>query len=71
MIAAFDLPEQDKGVVQIDGQVERMHAGMARRTVAIMTRSRQVSGGSRSYPRAVSVFDPGPSFRGDERRLCR
>jgi citrate lyase subunit beta/citryl-CoA lyase len=37
MIAAFDLPEnQDKGVVQIDGRmVERMHAEMARRTVAI------------------------------------
>jgi citrate lyase subunit beta / citryl-CoA lyase len=37
MIAAFDLPEnRDKGVVQIDGRmVERMHAQMARRTVAI------------------------------------
>ena len=37
MIAAFDLPEnKDKGVVQIDGRmVERMHADMARRTVAI------------------------------------
>jgi citrate lyase subunit beta/citryl-CoA lyase len=36
-IAAFDLPEnQDKGVVQIDGRmVERLHAEMARRTVAI------------------------------------
>ena len=36
-IAAFDLPEnRDKGVVQIDGRmVERMHADMARRTVAI------------------------------------
>jgi citrate lyase subunit beta/citryl-CoA lyase len=36
-IAAFDLPEnQDKGVVQIDGRmVERMHAEMARRTVAV------------------------------------
>ena len=36
-IAAFDLPEnRDKGVVQIDGRmVERMHAEMARRTVAI------------------------------------
>jgi citrate lyase subunit beta/citryl-CoA lyase len=35
--AAFDLPEnQDKGVVQIDGRmVERLHAEMARRTVAI------------------------------------
>ena len=37
MIAAFDMPESsDKGVVQIDGRmVERMHAEMARRTVAI------------------------------------
>ena len=37
MIAAFDLAEnKDKGVVQIDGRmVERMHADMARRTVAI------------------------------------
>jgi citrate lyase subunit beta/citryl-CoA lyase len=39
MIAAFDLAEnRDKGVVQIDGRmVERMHAEMARRTVAIAT----------------------------------
>jgi citrate lyase subunit beta/citryl-CoA lyase len=37
IIAAFDRPEnRDKGVVQIDGRmVERMHAEMARRTVAI------------------------------------
>jgi citrate lyase subunit beta/citryl-CoA lyase len=37
MIAAFDLPEnQTKGVVSIDGRmVERLHADMARRTVAI------------------------------------
>jgi citrate lyase subunit beta/citryl-CoA lyase len=37
IIAAFDLPEnRDKGVVQLDGRmVERMHAEMARRTVAI------------------------------------
>jgi citrate lyase subunit beta/citryl-CoA lyase len=36
-IAAFELPEnRDKGVVQIDGRmVERLHADMARRTVAI------------------------------------
>jgi citrate lyase subunit beta/citryl-CoA lyase len=36
-ISAFDLPEnRDKGVVQIDGRmVERLHAEMARRTVAI------------------------------------
>jgi citrate lyase subunit beta/citryl-CoA lyase len=37
MIAAFDLPEnKTKGVVQIEGRmVERLHAGMARRTVMI------------------------------------
>jgi citrate lyase subunit beta/citryl-CoA lyase len=37
IIAVFDRPEnRDKGVVQIDGRmVERMHADMARRTVAI------------------------------------
>ena len=36
-IAVFDLPEnRDKGIVQIDGRmVERLHADMARRTVAI------------------------------------
>jgi citrate lyase subunit beta/citryl-CoA lyase len=37
IIAAFDRPEnKDKGVLQIDGRmVERMHAEIARRTVAI------------------------------------
>ncbi len=37
MIAAFDLPEnKGKGVVSIDGRmVERLHADMARRTMAI------------------------------------
>jgi len=37
MIAAFDLPEnENKGVIQIDGRmVERLHAEMARQTVAI------------------------------------
>jgi citrate lyase subunit beta / citryl-CoA lyase len=37
MIAAFELPEnRDKGVIQIDGRmVERLHAEMARQTVAI------------------------------------
>jgi citrate lyase subunit beta/citryl-CoA lyase len=37
LIDAFDLPEnRDKGVVQVEGRmVERMHAEMARRTVAI------------------------------------
>jgi citrate lyase subunit beta/citryl-CoA lyase len=36
-IAAFDLPEnKNKGVVQIEGRmVERLHAEMARRTVAV------------------------------------
>ena len=36
-IAAFELPEnRNKGVVQIEGRmVERMHAEIARRTVAI------------------------------------
>jgi citrate lyase subunit beta/citryl-CoA lyase len=36
-IAAFDLPEnKDKGVVSIEGRmVERLHAEMAKRTVAI------------------------------------
>ncbi|MBX6426777.1 MAG: CoA ester lyase [Variibacter sp.] len=37
ILAAFEAPEnRDKGVVQIDGRmVERLHADMARRTVAI------------------------------------
>jgi citrate lyase subunit beta/citryl-CoA lyase len=37
IIAAFDLPgNKDKGVVQLEGRmVERLHADMARRTVAI------------------------------------
>ena len=37
VIAAFDLPEnKDKGVIALDGRmVERLHADMARRTVAI------------------------------------
>jgi citrate lyase subunit beta / citryl-CoA lyase len=37
IIAAFDLPEnKNKGVVQLEGRmVERLHADMARRTVAI------------------------------------
>jgi len=37
IIAAFDLPEnENKGVLQIEGRmVERLHAEMARRTVAI------------------------------------
>lgn len=37
IIAAFDLPEnQGKGVIQLEGRmVERLHADMARRTVAI------------------------------------
>jgi citrate lyase subunit beta/citryl-CoA lyase len=37
IIAAFDRPEnQDKGVIALDGRmVERLHAEMARRTLAI------------------------------------
>ena len=37
IIAAFGLPEnKDKGVIQLDGRmVEKMHADMAQRTVAI------------------------------------
>ncbi len=37
MIAAFDLPQnRDKGAIAIGGRmVERLHADMARRTVAI------------------------------------
>jgi citrate lyase subunit beta / citryl-CoA lyase len=37
IIAAFDLPEnENKGVLQVDGRmIERLHAEMARRTVAI------------------------------------
>ena len=37
IIAAFDLPENaTRGVIQIEGRmVERLHADMARRTVAI------------------------------------
>ena len=37
IIAAFDLPEnRDKGVIALEGRmVERLHAEMARRTVAI------------------------------------
>jgi citrate lyase subunit beta/citryl-CoA lyase len=37
IIAAFDLPQnQDKGVIALDGRmVERLHAEMARRTLAI------------------------------------
>jgi citrate lyase subunit beta/citryl-CoA lyase len=37
IIAAFDLPEnENKGVLQVDGRmIERLHADMARRTVAI------------------------------------
>ncbi len=36
-IAAFDLPENaDRGAIMLDGRmVERMHADIARRTVAI------------------------------------
>ena len=45
IIAAFDQPENfDKGVVRIDGRmVERLHAEMARRTVAIADAIAQMS----------------------------
>jgi citrate lyase subunit beta/citryl-CoA lyase len=44
IIAAFDVPENaNKGVMQIDGRmVERLHADMARRTVAIADAIAQV-----------------------------
>jgi citrate lyase subunit beta/citryl-CoA lyase len=46
IIAAFDLPEnKDKGALQVDGRmVERMHAEMARRTVAIAEAIEQARG---------------------------
>jgi citrate lyase subunit beta/citryl-CoA lyase len=49
MIAAFDLPEnENKGVIQIDGRmVERLHAEMARRTVAIADAIAQRQAGQR------------------------
>jgi citrate lyase subunit beta / citryl-CoA lyase len=52
IVAAFEQPEnRDKGVLQIDGRmVERMHADMARRTVAIAEAiadaSREIAGAS-------------------------
>jgi len=47
IIAAFDLPENSqKGVVKLDGRmVERMHADMARRTVAIADAIAQAGNG--------------------------
>jgi citrate lyase subunit beta/citryl-CoA lyase len=50
IIAAFDLPEnKDKGVVQLEGRmVERLHAEMARRTVAIAQAIEQRGG---EFPR--------------------
>ena len=52
MIAAFDLPEnENKGVIQIDGRmVERLHAEMARQTVAIadaIAKQKSASAGQR------------------------
>jgi citrate lyase subunit beta / citryl-CoA lyase len=49
MIAAFDLPEnENKGVIQIDGRmVERLHAEMARRTVAIADAIEKQQAGSK------------------------
>ncbi len=56
MIAAFDLPEnRDKGVIQIEGRmVERLHAEMARRTVAIADAIAQRPAQADSKPQAVS-----------------
>jgi citrate lyase subunit beta/citryl-CoA lyase len=49
IIAAFDLPEnKDKGVIALEGRmVERLHAEMARRTVAIAQaiEAREMAGG--------------------------
>jgi citrate lyase subunit beta / citryl-CoA lyase len=49
IIAAFDLPEnKDKGVIALEGRmVERLHAEMARRTVAIAQaiEAKQMAGG--------------------------
>jgi citrate lyase subunit beta / citryl-CoA lyase len=50
MIAAFDLPEnENRGVIQIDGRmVERLHAEMARRTVAIADAIEKQQAGSKA-----------------------
>ena len=77
MIAAFDLPEnKDKGVVQIDGRmVERMHAEMARRTVAIADAiAARALAASSAHPRASGypvLLSPGsPRSRG-RAETCR
>ena len=59
MIAAFDLPEnKDKGVVQIDGRmVERLHAEMARRTVAIARGDRGAHRVARAFPEKAESGD--------------
>ena len=71
IIAAFDLPEnKGKGVVALDGRmVERLHADMARRTVAIAqaiaARRRERRCGPGRSPRPVALI----SAR--KRRSCR
>ncbi len=47
IIAAFDLPDnRGKGAIQLDGRmVERLHADMARRTVAISSAIGKIEGG--------------------------
>ena len=81
IIAAFDQPEnQGKGVMQIDGRmVERMHADMARRTVAIADAiaergawfRRRFAAGAMSRARATSRPGPiAPSACSRRRRSC-
>ena len=58
IIAAFDLPEnRDKGVVQLDGRmVERMHADIARRTVAIAEAIERAHGRVTAAPRKPAAL---------------
>ncbi len=70
IIAAFDLPEnKGKGVVQLDGRmVERMHADIARRTVAIADGDR---GAVRLTVTASAARQSPPSAQRSLRRLRR
>ena len=71
MIAAFDLPEnKDKGVVQIDGRmVERMHAEMARRTVAIAEAI--AADGARRWTTGRTALNPAACRRTARAGACR